>query len=107
MIRRLLHAGLFRRATVIFPPSVLRGRAREGVQSRLFTKVRERRSILVLMGLVSLLTLAQARAQSTPTWIVSPIPPLASFPLHGPYGISRGPDGALYICDCDAQLLLK
>jgi streptogramin lyase len=27
--------------------------------------------------------------------------------LNQPYGISRGPDGALYICDCENQLIRK
>src|SRR5947199_9014589 len=31
----------------------------------------------------------------------------AAAQLRGPYGITRGPDGALYICDCDNQLVRR
>ena len=47
--------------------------------------------------------LGQAHVQ----WTVSRVPELAGTQLHGPYGISRGPGKALYICDCDAQLVRK
>src|SRR6266478_4927856 len=33
--------------------------------------------------------------------------PAAAAQLSGPYGITRGPDGALYICDCDNQLVRR
>ena len=33
--------------------------------------------------------------------------PATAAQLSGPYGITRGPDGALYICDCDNSLVRR
>jgi len=57
---------------------------------------------------MAMLILVHAAAgMASDNWIISPLPQLANVPLHGPYGIARGPDDALYICDCDAQLVRR
>src|SRR5665213_287526 len=61
----------------------------------------------VIGCLVLLMFAASANAAENNHWIVSLLPELAKTELHGPYGISRGPDHALYICDCDAELVRK
>jgi streptogramin lyase len=61
----------------------------------------------LIVTLILLLFSVASNAQTPSHWSVSTLPELAGTELHGPYGISRGPDGALYICDCDALYLRK
>jgi sugar lactone lactonase YvrE len=69
--------------------------------------MRRQRAFVLILVLAILIGANHLRADGADRWNVSAIPELASVTLHGPYGIARGPDNALYICDCDAQLLLK